>query len=53
MFMKSRKDLFKKLVEAVKVIHSYELPEILALSIVNGSKEYLGWLDSCLVGKEA
>ena len=48
-FMKSRKDLFEKLAEAVKALHSYEVPEIIALPIVEISKAYLAWLDSCLV----
>jgi periplasmic divalent cation tolerance protein len=47
-FMKSRRDLFDKLAETVKALHSYEVPEILVLPIVGGSKEYLAWLDSCL-----
>ena len=47
-FMKSRKDLFEKLAETVKALHSYEVPEILVLPIVGGSKEYLAWLGGCL-----
>jgi periplasmic divalent cation tolerance protein len=47
-FMKSRKDLFEKLAETVKALHSYEVPEIIVLPIVEGSKAYLDWLDSCL-----
>jgi periplasmic divalent cation tolerance protein len=47
-FMKSRKDLFEKLAETVKALHSYEVPEIVALPVVEGSKAYLAWLDSCL-----
>ena len=46
--MKSRRDLFEKLEKAVKALHSYEVPEILALPVVEGSKAYLGWLASCL-----
>jgi periplasmic divalent cation tolerance protein len=46
--MKSRKDLFEKLSETVKALHSYEVPEILALPVVEGSKAYLKWLESCL-----
>lgn len=46
--MKSRKDLFEKLAETVKSLHSYEVPEILALPIINGSKTYMDWLESCL-----
>lgn len=51
-FMKSRKDLFEKLSERVNALHSYKVPEIIALSIVEGSKAYLGWLDSCLAGSK-
>jgi periplasmic divalent cation tolerance protein len=48
-FMKSRKELFEKLAETVKALHSYEVPEILALPVVDGSRGYLEWLGSCLV----
>jgi periplasmic divalent cation tolerance protein len=50
--MKSRKDLFEKIAETVKALHSYEVPGIVALPIVDGSEEYLGWLDSCLAAKK-
>jgi periplasmic divalent cation tolerance protein len=46
--MKSREDLFEKVVEAVKALHSYDVPEILALPIVGGSRDYVDWLESCL-----
>jgi periplasmic divalent cation tolerance protein len=47
--MKSRRDLFDRLTEAVKTLHSYEVPEILALPVAEGSRTYLDWLQSCLV----
>jgi len=50
--MKSRKDLFEKMAKTVKTLHSYEVPEIVVLPIVDGSKAYLGWLDSCLTAKK-
>ena len=49
--MKSRKSLFGKLAETVKVLHSYKVPEILALPVVAASKAYLNWLDSCLTSQ--
>jgi periplasmic divalent cation tolerance protein len=48
MFMKSRLDLFAELAERLKALHSYEVPEILALPIVDCSKAYLGWMDAVL-----
>jgi periplasmic divalent cation tolerance protein len=46
--MKSRKDLFDQIAEQVKGLHSYEVPEILALPIVEGSKAYLDWMNAVL-----
>jgi periplasmic divalent cation tolerance protein len=46
--LKSRKDLFEKLSETVKALHSYEVPEILVLPIVGGSEGYLNWLGDCM-----
>jgi periplasmic divalent cation tolerance protein len=46
--MKSRLDLFGKLEERLRGLHSYEVPEVLALPIVEGSKAYLGWMNAVL-----
>ncbi len=46
--MKSRLDLFEKVSERVKALHSYDVPEILALPVVKGSTDYISWLSSCL-----
>jgi len=46
--MKTQEKLFNKLTEAIRQIHSYEVPEILALPITRGSQSYLEWLDSVL-----
>ena len=46
--MKSHEKLFKKLSERVTELHSYDVPEILALPIVDGSSSYLDWLKGCL-----
>ncbi len=48
MLMKTRKELFEKVSEIVHEIHSYEVPEILALPVVAGSKTYLDWLSNSL-----
>ena len=47
---KSTRAKFDELEEAVRAIHSYETPEIIALPIVAGSQSYLSWLSSCLEG---
>jgi len=45
MIIKSRKDLFGKIVETVKANHSYSVPEVIALPIVDGNADYLKWID--------
>jgi periplasmic divalent cation tolerance protein len=44
--VKSRADLYEELEAAVKEVHPYEVPEILAVPVVAGSRDYLEWLDS-------
>lgn len=47
-FMKSHKSLFERLSERVTEIHSYGVPEIVALPIIAGSPPYLDWLKTSL-----
>ncbi|MFN2160219.1 MAG: divalent-cation tolerance protein CutA [Anaerolineales bacterium] len=45
MIVKCRKDSFEdRLVPAVKKIHPYKVPEIIALPIVKGAVDYLNWM---------
>ena len=44
--IKSEKSLYEALEKTVKKIHPYETPEITAVPIVAGSREYFDWLDS-------
>lgn len=45
LIIKTRKSLFHKLAKKVKYLHSYEVPEIIALPIIAGNKQYLDWID--------
>ena len=49
--MKSRRDLFAEIVGHVKRLHSYEVPEVLAVPIVEASKAYLDWMSVVLKPK--
>jgi periplasmic divalent cation tolerance protein len=44
--IKTKAALYDKLEAALKEIHPYSVPEIIALPIVKGSKKYLDWLDA-------
>lgn len=42
---KSRRSLLDKIVDQVKKVHSYKVPEIIALPVIGGSAEYLKWVE--------
>lgn len=43
--IKTRDYLYSKVEIAIKSLHPYETPEIIATQIVKGSREYLKWMD--------
>jgi periplasmic divalent cation tolerance protein len=45
LIVKTRRDLFERLKEKVQQLHSYAVPEIVALPILAGSESYLRWLE--------
>ena len=45
MIVKSKKSYLSRIIKLVKSLHSYQVPEIIALPIVGGDKNYLNWLD--------
>jgi len=50
--IKTRQDRFEPLRAAIRELHSYEVPEILALPVEDGDADYLGWIDRCLDSEE-
>ena len=46
--IKSSRALFARLRAALEQAHSYEVPEVLALPVVDGAEPYLEWLDTSL-----
>ncbi len=45
MVLKTKKKLFNQIVKKVEKLHSYDVPEIIAIPIVEGSSKYLAWLN--------
>jgi periplasmic divalent cation tolerance protein len=41
---KSRRPLMDQLIVRVKSLHSYTVPEVIALPIISGSSDYLDWV---------
>ncbi len=48
LIVKSRKEKFEKIAKLAKAIHSYDVPEIIAIPIVSGFKPYLNWIDDSI-----
>ena len=44
LIIKTKKILFDKLGKRVKELHSYSVPEIVALPLAGGDEQYLNWL---------
>jgi len=43
--IKTQQSRFKDLAKRVKALHSYSVPEIIALPITEGSPAYLNWIE--------
>ena len=53
MMIKSSRPLFERLKAAIVRLHSYDVPEIIALPIVDGNASYLAWMDKELAQTES
>jgi len=45
MMLKTKKKLFKQIVKRVEELHSYDVPEIIAMPIIEGSSKYIFWIN--------
>lgn len=45
LIIKTRASTFPKVIELVKTIHNYEVPEIIAMPVIGGNDDYLKWID--------
>ena len=43
--IKSKHSLLPEIIDKVKGVHTYSVPEIIALPIVGGDEDYLKWID--------
>lgn len=48
LIIKSKKTKLSKIIKLVKSLHSYKVPEIIALPIIAGYKPYLRWLNESI-----
>ena len=48
MLAKSTRAKLPRIAALVKSMHSYEVPEIIALPVVGGNRDYLDWIDESI-----
>jgi periplasmic divalent cation tolerance protein len=48
LLIKTTAELFPAVRDAIQQLHSYEVPECIALSVDDGSEAYLKWIDECV-----
>ena len=46
--IKTRRDRFEQVEAAIRRIHANEVPEIIAIPIIEGNEDYLAWLDKAV-----
>jgi len=46
--IKSKRPKLQKIIQAVRSLHSYEVPEIICLPIIAGYKPYLNWINESI-----
>lgn len=49
MVIKTREKLIGKLIKEIKKIHSYTVPEIIALPVIKGNPDYLRWINDSVI----
>ena len=52
LIIKTQQSLYSQLEQAIQELHDYELPEIIAVPINTGEKNYLNWIQSATIATE-
>lgn len=48
LIVKTNTAKLKEITDLIKKVHTYEVPEIIALPIIGGNEDYIKWLDTIL-----
>jgi periplasmic divalent cation tolerance protein len=46
LIIKTKASVLAEIINLVKDVHTYQVPEIIALPIIGGNEDYLKWIDS-------
>ena len=50
--LKTRQDLLEPLTRRVRALHSYTVPEVIAVPVAGGNPDYLRWIDDSTAAAE-
>ena len=53
LIVKTRMELLEEVVRLVKEVHSYDVPEIIAVPVVGGNDDYIDWINREVTTEEA
>jgi len=42
--IKTKRDVYSRIEQSIRELHPYEVPEIVAVPLTHGSRDYLDWL---------
>lgn len=45
LIVKAKASLLNEIIALVKEVHTYDVPEVIALPIIGGNSDYLDWID--------
>ena len=48
LIIKTAREKLQELINRVKSVHPYTVPEIIAMPIIDGNEDYLSWIDDSL-----
>jgi periplasmic divalent cation tolerance protein len=51
LLIKSSAERFEAVRDRIRLLHTYEVPEVIALQIKSGDPDYFRWLDSSVAGQ--
>ncbi len=46
LIIKTRASLLRQIIDLVKQVHSYKVPEIIAIPVIGGNEDYLEWINA-------
>lgn len=49
LLVKTVKSVEKRLIEAIKSLHSYDIPEIISITLDGGNEQYFQWINESVI----